>query len=376
MTSHDLREAKQGEPHVNRGGNSHLDPAERERLLDALRRMAKVRLAEQCISAHYPEQKMRCPAHLCIGQEGTAAAFGVAARSDDAFLGNYRSHGHYLAKGGSLVALFAELLGFENGCSSGLGGSMHVLDESCGFFGSSAIVSATIPIAAGLALGFKTRKEPRVALVFFGDAALEEGATYETVNFAVLHKLPVVLVCENNGLAVSTPLDLRTSAFKLFERFAAFGLPGERVAGEDLPGMLRAADRALERARSGGGPSFIECMVTRMGVHVGHQIPGPVDLWASDPEAAAQAKCPLGTLAHALVGAGWIDLAAVRELREKLKAQIEEAFVEASRGTVASADQVARSVYASGELSRIPGARVQAEPAREAREPSKLVNPF
>lgn len=345
--------------------------------LEALRRMALIRLVEMYIARRYGEGTMRCPTHLCVGQESVAGAFGVFARRDDAFFGNYRSHGHFLAKGGSLLELFAELLGRAGGCSGGLGGSMHLVDLSCGFFGSSAIVASTVPLAAGVALSFRRRGAAQVAVVFFGDAALEAGVVYETVNFALLYKLPLILVCENNDLAISTPLELRTASPALHRRFESMGLAGVRVDGCDVGGLMAAARRAFETARSGGGPTFVECMVSRWAAHVGPAVIGPVDAWWQEPR-SAEGTCPIARLVSGLVAGGHISLAEVRSMRDEMQDLVERTFAEASRLPLAALENLDDVVFASGLLSALPKSTrgpVGVE-GRAYREPSKLVNPF
>jgi TPP-dependent pyruvate/acetoin dehydrogenase alpha subunit len=269
-------------------------------LRSVLRRMARARLAELWVAHKYPEQKMRCPAHLCLGQELTGAAFAALELPGDITFGNYRSHGHYLAKGGDLKGMFAELLGLSDGCSGGIGGSMHLIDIEKGFHGSSAIVGSSVPIAAGASMKFRQAGSRNVAVVFFGDAALEEGVLYETANLAKLYRLPVIFVCENNRLAVMTPLELRASTPRLEARFESLGLPGSVVDGHDPLAMLGAASRAYETAR-GRGPAFLVCDVNRWAVHVGHAYEGPVDAWWQAPQDPAADGCAMARCARLLL---------------------------------------------------------------------------
>ena len=169
----------------------------------------RIRMIEQEISARYSEGKMRCPIHLSIGQEMQAAELCSYLTKDDLMVSGHRAHAHYLAKGGNLGKLIAELYGKEAGCSRGFGGSMHLVDQTCGFYGSTSIVASTIPIGVGLALNKKMQNERGIVVVCFGDAALEEGVTHESMNFAVLHKLPVLFFCENNQYSCNTHLSSR-----------------------------------------------------------------------------------------------------------------------------------------------------------------------
>ncbi|MBI4331624.1 MAG: thiamine pyrophosphate-dependent dehydrogenase E1 component subunit alpha, partial [Chloroflexi bacterium] len=174
--------------------------------------MLRIRLVEERIAELYPEQQMRCPVHLCTGQEAIAAGVSAHLTSDDYALSNHRSHGHYLAKGGDLKAMMAEIYGRVTGCSRGKGGSMHLVDLAAGFLGATPIVGSTIPMAVGAALATVMKGEKRVTVAYFGDAAVEEGVFHESLNFAALKRLPVVFVCENNFFSVYSPLSVRQPA--------------------------------------------------------------------------------------------------------------------------------------------------------------------
>lgn len=347
-------------------------------LLNILKQMIRIRLVEQYIARRYPEQKMRCPTHLCLGQEAVPAVFGEFADKKDIFVGTYRSHGHYLAKGGNLLSLFAELLGAGKGCSNGYGGSMHIMDEAHNFYGTSAIVGSGIPIATGAAFAFKYRKEPQVVVCFFGDGAVEEGAIYESVNFALLHNLPIIFVCENNGLAVTTPIEQRNNQSQLYDRFKSMGLPGTRLEDNDIEKLAGVAQAAFSKARSGEGPVFIEIAVERWATHVGHDYEGPADYWYTDPHAKEGISCPLVRLARHLIENGKITIEELRKLREKELGGIEADFEKASSFPLASGDNFEEMVYASGMLSSIPEASVQklGENTYKHKEQSKLINPF
>src|SRR5581483_333859 len=174
--------------------------------------MLRIRAVEEAIAALYSEQQMRCPVHLSIGQEAVAAGSCAAVEQTDYAMSGHRSHAHYLAKGGSLRAMMAEIYGKAAGCCGGKGGSMHLVDLAAGFLGAVPIVGSTIPIAVGTAFASKARGESRVTLSFFGEGATEEGVFHESINFASLKKLPVVFVCENNFYSVYSPLSVRQPA--------------------------------------------------------------------------------------------------------------------------------------------------------------------
>ena len=171
--------------------------------------MLRIRLVEESIANKYSEQKMRCPTHLSIGQEAIAVGVCANLTSQDQVLSTHRAHAHYLAKGGCLNSMMAEIYGKASGCSKGMGGSMHLIDTSVGFMGSTAIVGNTIPVAVGLALEKKLARKKSIACVFFGDGATEEGAFYESINFAIIHSLPILFICENNLYSVYSGLEVR-----------------------------------------------------------------------------------------------------------------------------------------------------------------------
>lgn len=231
--------------------------------------MLLTRKTEERIMVEYPKREMRCPTHLCIGHEAVAAGVCAALRTDDLLFAYYRSHGWYLSKGGDLNAMFSELMGKENGCAHGWGGSMHLIDLKAGVMGISAIVGGTISHAAGAALTMKIRKKDSVAVTAFGDGAVEEGVFHETMNFASLNKLPMLFVCENNLYATNTHLRERQANPEIYRHAERFNMAGVRVDGNDALAVHREASKAVARARKGGGPTLIECLTYRVFEHCG-----------------------------------------------------------------------------------------------------------
>jgi acetoin:2,6-dichlorophenolindophenol oxidoreductase subunit alpha len=232
--------------------------------------MLRIRRIEEEIERRYHEDEMKSPIHLVIGQEATSVGACAALRQQDLVYCGHRTHGHYLAKGGSLKKMLSELYCRLNGCAGSRGGSMHLFDKSAGMAGSSAIVAGAIPIAAGAALSFQTLKQDNVSLVFFGDAATEEGACWEAINFSTLRKIPVVFFCENNFFSVCSSLDVRQpSQVKIFEKAQGFGLPSVQVDGTNVLDIYEATKEAVDRARKGDGPTFIEAPVYRWRGHGG-----------------------------------------------------------------------------------------------------------
>jgi len=190
-------------------------------------------------------------------------------RPDDIVAPTYRSHAAYLAKGGDLNAMFAELYGKGSGCSRGKGGSMHMIDINHGILGASAVVGTTIPIAVGYSLALEREGKGRVAVAFFGDGGTEEGVFYESLNFAALHRLPVLFVCENNSFAIHTPIEKRWATQRLCERVETFGMPARLIEDSDVLEIRRRVGEFIDPMRSGGGPAFLECQTYRWREHVG-----------------------------------------------------------------------------------------------------------
>ena len=232
--------------------------------------MLRIRLVEESIADKYSEQKMRCPTHLSIGQEAIAVGVCANLTSQDQVLSTHRAHAHYLAKGGCLNSMMAEIYGKASGCSKGMGGSMHLIDTSVGFMGSTAIVGNTIPVAVGLALEKKLTRKKSIACVFFGDGATEEGAFYESVNFAIIHSLPILFICENNLYSVYSGLEVRQPVDrKIYKMVSAMGISAQHGNGNDVEEVARKVKHAKTIILKSGGPQFLEFDTYRWREHCG-----------------------------------------------------------------------------------------------------------
>lgn len=238
-------------------------------MLDLYRRMVLIRKFEESAVELFSKGMITGSTHPCISQEAIAVGVCAALRPDDLVLATYRGHGAALAKGSDPGPIMAELLTRTTGCCKGRGGSMHLCDVPKGFLGTNAIVAAHIPIAGGVALSVKLRKTGQVVVCFFGDGASCEGEFFETMNMASLWKVPLVLVCENNGYAISVPTRLSQSTPDIADRARGFGIPASMVDGNDVLAVKREAAGAAERARDGGGPFMIECKTVRWERHSG-----------------------------------------------------------------------------------------------------------
>lgn len=233
------------------------------------RSLYRIRRVEEKIAEIYPTDKIQSPVHLSIGQEAISVAVCAALRPDDIVFGSYRCHAFYLAKGGNLNAMIAELYGKSTGCARGKGGSMHLVDVAAGVMGASAVVATTIPQAVGYALGVRMRRRSNLVVCFFGDGAMEEGVLHESLNFAAVKRLPVLFVCENNSYAIHSRLQTR-QAFDIADLARSYKIPVEKFEDMDV---LRLRDRVRTAAASiranESGPQFFECACYRWREHVG-----------------------------------------------------------------------------------------------------------
>jgi pyruvate dehydrogenase E1 component alpha subunit len=245
---------------------NQLSQSDIERIYRSLRR---IRRAEEKIAEIYPSDKIKSPVHLSIGQESVAVGICDSLRPDDVVSPTYRGHAAYLAKGAPLRGMFAELYGKAAGVARGKGGSMHLIDMAHNVTGASAVVGTTIPIAVGFALTFKRMRTDSVVVAFFGDGATEEGVFAESLNFASLHKLPILFVCENNFYAIHTPLTRRWATQQLCERVETYGIQAHRINDGNVFNLRQTAVQAVARLRRGEGPQFIECRIYRWLEHVG-----------------------------------------------------------------------------------------------------------
>jgi pyruvate dehydrogenase E1 component alpha subunit len=288
--------------------------------------MVRIRLFEERV-AELLENKavIRCPVHLYTGQEAVAVGVCAHLRKEDYVFSNHRSHGHFLAKGGDMKALMAELYGKETGCSKGQGGSMHLASANKGLPGSSAIVGGIIPIAVGAALAFRMQKRDNVAVAFFGDGATNEGVFYEALNLAALMQLPVVFVCENNLYSTHMPVSRCLADARIYKKAEAAGLAGIRINGNDVIEVYQAAEEAISAARS-SRPILIECMTYRWRGHVGPNYDLDKGLRDKDELQSWMKRCPIRALEKSLLEQGLISEADKDDLYKRLNQEIEEAI--------------------------------------------------
>jgi TPP-dependent pyruvate/acetoin dehydrogenase alpha subunit len=295
------------------------------RLLFAMKR---IRCVEETIAARYSEWQMRCPVHLSVGQEAVAAAVGAVLRGDDLAVSGHRAHAHYLAKGGDLPAMIAELYGKATGCSRGKGGSMHLVDDAAGFMGSTAIVGGTVPVGVGLAYGMRLRRTDQVSCIFIGDAVAETGVFFESVNFAVLKRLPVLFVCENNLYSVYSPLRVRQPEGRAIHRMvAALGIETAHGDGNDALDVHAMIAEGVRAIRAGEGPRFYEFATYRWREHCGPLYDNDLGYRTEAEFRAWQANDPIVRLQSVRLGEGALSADEIAGMDAKIEAEVAAAFM-------------------------------------------------
>jgi TPP-dependent pyruvate/acetoin dehydrogenase alpha subunit len=318
-------------------------PEIRRRLLAE---MIRIRTVEQTLADLYPQGEMRTPTHFSIGQEAVAAGVCAALRRDDVAYSGHRCHAHYLAKGGDLAGMVAELYGRETGCARGRGGSVHLNDRDAGFIAASAILGQTMATAVGSALAFKMDGLDRVAVTFFGDGTVEEGIFHESLNFAVVKRLPVLFVCENNGYSTHTPLGARQPAsVPIHARAASYGMPSGCVDGNEVFAVFTAAREAVAGSRRGEGPSFLECITYRWREHVGplwdydkgYRTKAEVDEWIT--------RCPIKRATERLVADGLCSMDEVARIEQGCQDEVNRAVAAAKAAPFPTVEDLTVGTY-------------------------------
>jgi TPP-dependent pyruvate/acetoin dehydrogenase alpha subunit len=313
----------------------------RDTLLRIWRTMATIRAFEERVAREFKTGEVPGFVHMYIGQEAVAA--GVCANLTDAdyITSTHRGHGHAIAKGCDLKAMMAEIYGRETGLCKGRGGSMHVADFSRGMVGANAIVGGGIALATGAGLSAQVRGTDQVAVSFFGDGAANQGVFHESLNLAAIWKLPVVYVCENNGLAESTPADYATSVEDIAARAASYDIAGVTVDARDVLEVYEAGRRAVDRARAGEGPTLLEAKTYRIRGH----FEGDPELYRDERERRELVELdPLPAYRHRLVADG-VGEPELSEIQAEIEAAIDEAVAYAKASPWPDPAELERYVY-------------------------------
>ena len=312
--------------------------------LNLFRNMYRIRVVEEEIAKRYPEGKMRCPVHLSIGQEAVPAAFAESIRNTDFAVSTHRGHAHYLAKGGNLEALIAEIYGKSTGCAKGRGGSMHLIDQSVNFMGTSAIVGNSIPNGVGLALSAQLKGSDQISCVFLGDGAIEEGVFYESVNFAAVRKLPVLFICENNLYSVYSPLTVRQPKGRSIAKMVeAMGVEAAEGDGNDVLATYQIMQNAIDKVRAGGGPFFLEISTYRWREHCGPNFDNDIGYRTQEEFQDWQNKEPISRLEKVL---DQIEPNILDTIRTESNAEVQVAFDFAENSPFPNQSEAYEDVYA------------------------------
>ena len=297
---------------------------ENKELIDMYRKMLTIRRFEERVTWEYRNGAIPGIVHAYIGQE--AVAVGVCANLGvgDRIVSNHRGHGHCIAKGANLRRMMAEIYGRRSGYCKGKGGSMHIADFSIGMLGANGIVAAGLPIAVGAALAAQLEAKDGVGVAFFGDGACHEGEFHESLNMASVWKLPAIFVCENNLYGVNTPVRYAIPLEDISERAAAYAMPGVVIDGNDVVAVFEAAQKAVARARAGGGPTFLEFKTYRWHHHFeSDRIP---DLRPLEEIQAWKGKCPIASLERRLLETGILSGQEMEVIDSQVTSQIEDAI--------------------------------------------------
>ena len=314
-------------------------------LIDDLKQMYVIRRAEEIIAENLVNGIIKCPCHLGIGQEATAVGLSRYLTSSDRVFGGHRSHTHYLGLRGSVYKLFAETLGRLDGCSKGMGGSMHLYDPSIGFGGSVPIVGASVPIATGAALAAKKDKLGDIAVSYLGDSACEEGAVQESFNLASIMKLPIIFVVENNLFASHMHIDLR-QPHNSTARFAeAHGIPFKVIDGNNLTDIYEASQEAVKYCRENKGPYFIEAMTYRWRGHVGPREDTDVGVKRKDDLNKWKKRDPIRRLKDSLINKNVLSENDFNEITKVIDKDLDEQWEKALKAPYPSKKLLTEIVY-------------------------------
>jgi pyruvate dehydrogenase E1 component alpha subunit len=310
--------------------------------------MQRIRTCEEKIADLLSDPaEIICPVHLYTGEEAVAAGTCTNLTNDDRVFSTHRSHGHYIAKGGDINGLMAEIYGRATGCSKGRGGSMHLANPEIGFPGSTAIVGGDIPLAVGAALAAKLRRNNAVAVAFFGDGSVNEGIWYESLNLSALKKLPVIFVCENNLYSTHMPVDECLANPDIYKKAENFNMPGIRIDGNDVIQVYSTVKKAVENARQGNGPALIECMTYRWRGHVGPNYDTDKGLRSQREVNDWMDRCPIRALRHQLLEQGIFPETELSQIDDSISKEIGSALAFAKASPYPEENELLQNVFKS-----------------------------
>lgn len=316
------------------------------KLIEMYKKMLKIRYFEEKLKELVHAGKTPTSfLHLYIGEEAVAVGVCSNLRKDDYIVSTHRGHGHFIAKGGSLKSIAAEILGKRTGCCKGKGGTMHVADFSIGILGACGIVGGGFPLAVGAGLSAKLRKTDQVTVCFFGDGASNQGTFHESINLASVWNLPIIFVCENNQYAESTHFSEVIKLKNIADRAIAYGIPGIVIDGNDLLAVYENSKKAIEKARAGNGPTLIECKTYRLE---GHYTGDPEETYRSRNEVEEwKKKCPIKRFEKFLLEKNIISLEKIEKIHFEIKNEVEEAIKFAEESPWPNPEEAYKDVFVS-----------------------------
>jgi len=318
---------------------------DKDKMIEMYRKMLEIRLFEEKVFELYGQNLVPGTIHLYAGEEAVAVGVCANLRKNDYIVSTHRGHGHCIAKGARLDKTMAEILGKKTGYCKGKGGSMHIADFSVGMLGATAVVGGGIPIATGAGLSIKLRGTDQVTACFFGDGASNQGTFHEGVNLAAVWKLPVLFVCENNLYAMGTRQTQVMLIKDIAKRAAAYGIPGVSVDGNDVLAVYEAAQEAVKRARSGDGPTLIECKTYR---HKGHSRFDPATYRPKEEVEEWLGKDPVRRLEKRLLENGEISDTEAMQIEKEVSDAVEAAVEFAMDSSYPTPEEALEDVYAQG----------------------------
>lgn len=314
-----------------------------------LKAMTIIRIVEEIIGENVKNNLIKCPCHLSIGQEAIPVAISKYLNNNDFIFGNHRSHGHYLAAGGSSYELFAEVLGKATGCARGMGGSMHITSVQNGFVGSVPIVSGTVPIAVGAGLSAQMNGEKQISVSYFGDGTTEEGVFHESLNLASKFKLPVLFVCENNLFSSHLHISERQPYSSVLRFGDANGIKGKRVDGNNIVAISSCVKKAIENVRNGNGPFLLEAVTYRFRGHVGHDENIDVGLQRKSDLALWKKRDPIKRTMNGLLKKNLIKETKYLEFCKDVNKRLMKEWDQAKKDPFPKLSQLIESTYATND---------------------------
>ena len=311
--------------------------------------MLRIRYVEKTIAKKYSEQEMRCPVHLSIGQEAIAVGICQNLNKNDKLVTAHRSHAHYLAKGGSLKKMLAEIYGKETGCAKGLGGSMHLMDLDAGILAAVPIVGSTIPIGTGIAWGNKIKnKKNTVVTIFFGDGATEEGVFFESIEFASLHSLPILFVCENNEFSVYSHISKRQSKNRSVTKIAnSFGISSLKINDSSIEKIFTKTNNIIKKIKKKQKPFLIEIKTFRDVEHCGPNLDDNLNYRSKNYIQEWRRKCPISNYKKYLEKNNILNFEKDQNLKKKIKSKIYKSFDFAKKSSFPQKKLLNKFIYAN-----------------------------